>query len=175
MTVRAPEAAAGSAARPRARSDRRARVSALRRRARAWPQSRDTSPRTPRSPRDAARCPPGGAPRRSSRASNRLRSNASLVRAPQRFERGPELADRAEDAVLRRARAEAERAADFVDGSSLVMPQREGGALERAQRRHRVRHAPLDFGALAEPLGIGPIRPQVFVQTLSARLVVPGL
>ena len=47
-------------------------------------------------------------------------------------ERGPQFPDRAEDAVFRRARPEAERLADFRDRSPLVVPQRERRALERA-------------------------------------------
>ena len=45
-----------------------------------------------------------------------------------------------------------ERRADFVDRSSFVVPQRERGALERAQLAERRLHPPLDLGALRHPL-----------------------
>src|SRR5947208_3321952 len=63
------------------------------------------------------------------------------------FEHRSEFFHRTKNAVLRRTRAETERAADLLDRSPLVMAQRERGALERAQTFKRLRHAPLDFRA----------------------------
>src|SRR4051812_20785713 len=97
---------------------------------------------------------------------------------PQRLERRAQFFYRSKDAVLRRARPEPERAADFLDRAALVVPKREGRALERAQRSERVRDAALDFRALREALGTwrcdaGHL--DHLVEVLASRLVVPGL
>src|SRR5439155_13489525 len=74
------------------------------------------------------------------------------------FEHRSEFFHRTKNAVLRRTRAETERAADLLDRSPLVMAQRERGALERAQTFKRLRYAPLDFRAARHPLRIRQVR-----------------
>jgi len=82
----------------------------------------------------------------------------ALQRVSQRLQRVAELLHGAKHAVLGGTRPEAERPADFVDRSPLVMPKRERGALERAECAERMLDTTADFGALREPLRVRCIR-----------------
>src|SRR5260221_12190430 len=82
------------------------------------------------------------------------------------LEREPHLAHRAEDAVFRRVRLQAERAADLLDRLPLEVTEHERGALHVRQPLHRAADFFLDLGAQHETLRrwINPL----FISTMHA-------